>query len=135
MTPKSFKTRPVERGRHSTYLRKAHGFLRASEYALSLGDWDAAGLNAVHAAISAADALLVFHARLRPAGDSHNDVIGLLHLHIKDPQTGPRLLTLSKVLGYKHLAAYEDRCLTEAEARDAEKLSRRFLDWARSRLP
>lgn len=134
MTPKSFKTRPVSRIRFTTYLRKAQEFLRAAESALKVGDWNAVGLNAVHSSISAADALLVHNKSLRSTGESHHDVVALLRLHLKDPQLGSKILTLTKILDYKHLAAYEDRSLTEAEARDAEKLSRRFMDWALSLL-
>lgn len=134
MTPKKFKTRAVSRERHGTYLKKAQEFLRASESALKLGDWDAVGLNAVHAAISAADALLVYYGGGRSTGESHHDVGGLLQQHIKDDQLGSKIQTLSKVLSYKNLAAYEDREVSEAEGRDAEKLSRRFLEWAQSRL-
>ena len=134
MTPKKFKTRSVSRERHATYLKKAREFLRAAESSLKSSDWDAVGLNAVHAAISAADALLVYYGGVRSTGDSHHDVAGLLRQHIKDEQLGPKIQTLSKVLGYKNLAAYEDREVTEAEGRDAERLARRFLDWAQSRL-
>lgn len=132
MTPKQSKARSVARESHATYLKRAEQLLRAAESALHAEDWDAVCLNAAHCAISAADALLARFAGIRSTADSHHDVAGLLRLHIKDPQLGSKLLTLSKVLGFKHLAAYEDRSLTEAEARDAEKLSRRFLDWARS---
>lgn len=59
---------------------------------------------------------------------------GLLQQHIKDDQLGSKIQTLSKVLSYKNLSAYEDREVTEAEGRDAEKLARRFLEWAQSRL-
>ncbi len=134
MTPKKLKTRSVSRERHSTYLKKAMEFLRAAESSMKIGDWDAVGLNAVHSAISAADAVLVYYGGVRSAGDSHHDVAGLLRQHIKDDQLGSKIQTLSKVLGYKNLAAYEDREVTEAEGRDAEKLARRFLDWAQSRL-
>lgn len=134
MSPKKVKTRSVSRERHATYLKKAREFLRAAESALNKGDWDAVGLNAVHAAISAADSLLVYYGGVRSTGDSHHDVAGLLRRHIKDDQLGSKIQTLSKVLGYKNLAAYEDREVTEAEGKDAEKLARRFLDWAQSRL-
>ncbi|OGS01036.1 MAG: hypothetical protein A3G41_05035 [Elusimicrobia bacterium RIFCSPLOWO2_12_FULL_59_9] len=107
MTPKKFKTRSVSRERHGTYLKKAQEFLRASESALKLGE---------------------------STGDSHHDVAGLLLRHVKDDQLGSKIQTLSKALGYKNLAAYEDREVTEAEGRDAEKLARRFLEWAQSRL-
>ncbi len=134
MTPKKFKTRSVSRERYATYLKKAREFMRSSESALRAGDWDATGLNAVHAAISAADALLVYYGGVRSAGDSHHDVAGLLSQHVPDDQLGSKIQTLSKVLSYKNLAAYEDREVTETEGRDAEKLARRFLDWAQSRL-
>ena len=134
MTPKKFKTRSVSRERYATYLKKAQEFMRASESALRTRDWDAAGLNAVHAAISAADALLVYFGGVRSTGDSHHDVAGLLTQHVKDDQLGSKIQTLSKTLSYKNLAAYEDREVTELEGRDAEKLARRFLEWAQSRL-
>jgi HEPN domain-containing protein len=134
MTPKPFKTRSVSRERHGTYLKKAQEFLRAAESSAQVGDWDAVGLNAVHAAISAADALLVYYGGVRSTGDSHHDVAGLLRQHIKDDQLGSKIQTFSKVLCYKNLAAYEDREVTAAEGRDAEKLARRFLEWAQSRL-
>lgn len=134
MTPKKLKTRAVSRDHYKTYFKKAQEFLRASESALELGDWDAVGLNAVHAAISAADALLAYYGGVRSTGDSHHDVAGLLRQYIKDEHLGARIQALSKVLAYKNLSAYEDREVTEAEGRDAAKLARRFLDWAQSRL-
>lgn len=134
MTPKKLKTRSVSRERHGTYLKKAGEFLRAAQAASGLGDWDAVGLNAVHAAISAADALLVYYGGVRSTGDSHHDVAGLLRQHIEDKELGSKIQTLSKVLAYKNLAAYEDREVTEAEGRDAEKLARRFLEWVQARL-
>ena len=134
MTPKKFKTRSVARERHATYLKKAQEFLRAAESAVEVGDWDAVGLNAVHAAISAADALLVYYGGVRSTGESHHDVAGLLAHHVKDDQLSSKTQTLSKVLSYKNLAAYEDREVTEAEGREAVKMARRFLDWAQSRI-
>ena len=134
MTPKKPKTRSVARERHAIYLKKAQEFLRAAESAMPTGDWDAVGLNSVHAAISAADALLVYYGGVRSTGESHRDVVGLLAQHVKDGQLGSKTQTLSKILSYKNLAAYEDRELTEAEGSDAAKLARRFVDWAQSRL-
>lgn len=134
MTPKKLKTRSVARERHTTYLKKAQEFLRAAESAMLIQDWDAVGLNSVHTAISAADALLVYYGGVRSTGESHHDVAGLLAQHVKDDQVGSKTQTLSKVLAYKNLSAYEDREVTETEGREAAKLARRFLEWAQSRL-
>ena len=54
--------------------------------------------------------------------------------HVKDDQRGSKTQTLSKILSYKNLSAYEDREVTETEGREAAKLARRFLEWAQSRL-
>jgi len=134
VSPKKFKTRSVARERHAIYLKKALEFIRAADSAMQAEDWDAVGLNSVHAAISAADALLVYYGGVRSTGDSHHDVAGLLAQHVQGDELGSKIHTLSKVLGYKNLAAYEDREVTSAEGREIEKLARRFLDWARSRL-
>lgn len=134
MTPKKLKSRAVPRENYATYRKKAEEFLRAADSALAIGDWDAAGLNAVHSAISAADALLVYFGGIRSAGESHHDAAGLLQQHVKDDQLGSKIQQLSRVLTYKNLAAYEDREVTESEGRDAAKLARRFVEWAQSRL-
>ena len=134
MTPKKFKTRDVPRERYTTYLKRSRQFLNAVRAASSSGDWDAVGLNAVHCAISAADALLVYHGGVRSAGDSHQDAARLLELHVKGDETAPKAKSLVKIISYKHLAAYEDRELTETEAREVAKLAQRFLEWAQSRL-
>ena len=134
MTPKKSKTRDVPRERHATYRKKAREFLNAMETALNSGDWDAAGLNAVHCAISAADALTVYYGGVRSAGESHHDAVALLERHVKDEQIGPKAKTLAKIVSFKNLAAYEDREMTESEARDVVKITQRFFDWAQSRL-
>ena len=134
MSPRRIKTRDVPRERYSTYLKKARGFLRAAEASLAVGDWDAAALNAVHCGISSADALLVFKAGVRSGSDSHSDAAALLDRHFAGDEAGPKAGTLSKILSYKNLAAYEDREVSDAEAREAAKLARRFFDAAEAKL-
>ena len=134
MTPKKLKTRDVPRERYAVYMKKARGFLSAMNASLSAGNWDAAGLNAAHCAISATDALLAYSAGVRSGGESHRDALELLRLHVKDDQIGSKAQTLGKILSCKNLAAYEDRELTEEEARELAKITRRFFEWAESRL-
>lgn len=104
------------------------------EASLRVREWNAAGLNAVHSAISSADALLVYNAGIRSAGDSHHDTTFLLVQHVKDKNAAPKAKTLSKILDYKYLAAYEDREITEAEALELAKITRRFFEWMESLL-
>ncbi|OGS10579.1 MAG: hypothetical protein A2234_05985 [Elusimicrobia bacterium RIFOXYA2_FULL_58_8] len=134
MTPKQHKTRDVSRDHYTTYRKKAKEFLNSMEASLRVREWNAAGLNAVHCAISSADALLVYHAGIRSAGDSHHDISFLLVQHVKDADTAPKAKTLSKIIDYKYLAAYEDREIIESEALELAKITRRFFDWMESLL-
>ena len=60
MTPKRVPRRAIEKGKYKLYLSKAQDFYRAMERSLNDGNWTAAGLEAVHCAISATDALLAY---------------------------------------------------------------------------
>ena len=134
MTPKKHKTRDISRDHYVTYRKKAREFLNSMEASLRVKEWNATGLNAVHCAISSADALLVYNAGLRSAGDSHHDISFLLEQHVKDKEIRPKAKTLAKIINYKHLAAYEDRELTEAEALELAKITRRFFEWMEALL-
>ena len=134
MTPKKHKTRDVSRDHYTTYRKKAKEFLNSMEASLRVREWNAAGLNAVHCAISSADALLVYNAGIRSAGDSHHDISFLLEQHVKDKDAGTKAKTLAKIIDYKYLAAYEDREITEAEAQELAKITRRFFEWMQSLL-
>lgn len=135
MTPKERKTAGVSRGRYTVYAKRARGCMAAMENALNLRHWDTAGLNAVHCAISATDALTVFFAGVRSAGEAHQDAVILLEQHVKDEQAGSKAKTLAKILAHKNAVAYLEGELTEAGAQELAKITRRFLEWAFSILP
>jgi|SRR3989339_968098 len=134
MTPKKHKTRDVSSDHYTTYRKKAREFLNSMEASIRIGEWNAASLNAVHCAISSADALLVYNAGLHSAGDSHHNISFLLEQHVKDKEAGPKAKTLAKIIDCKNLAAYEDRELTESEALELAKITRRFFEWMEALL-
>jgi len=57
MTPKELKIKTVEKSDYRVYLKKAADFHDIMLKALDSANWTAAGLNAVHCAISCCDAL------------------------------------------------------------------------------
>lgn len=134
MTAKRYRTKDVKREDYNVYEKKAGEFLAAMRSSLEAQHWDAAVLNAVHCAISSADALLVYSAGVRSSGESHHDVVGLLELHVKDDQASQKAKTLAKIIDNKNLAAYEARELREPEAQELAKITQRFYDWAKSLL-
>ena len=96
-------------------------------------EYNAVVLNAIHCAISSADALTVFYKGLRHAGERHEDVISLLNtLDIKDIQNKNRQLL--NLLQLKNKAEYEEKLMTESNASDSIKNASRFFNWVKELL-
>jgi len=130
------RTRDVQKGLHANYLRKAEGFARSAEAALSRGDFDAAVSAAVHAAINLVDALTVFYLGQRHAGESHEGALALFRRLPLDKDVLERGADhLSALLGVKTEAEYAERLATEREARAAQKHLDRLRTLARDALP
>lgn len=134
MSAKKLKTASVEKARYRIYFKKAEEFYATMLSAQGAGNWNAAGLNAVHCAISSVDSLLVFYTGKRSADESHKSVIDLLKL-INLSEVHSKSETLRKILERKHLVAYEDRDFNQNDAIELMKLTERFFDWVRSILP
>lgn len=91
--------------------------------------WNAAGLAAVHSGIAAVDAAVIASAGVRSISADHRSVITLLELHVAEfSATQHRQLT--GLLQMKNAVAYEQRLLTETEARQLVDHARRLAKWA-----
>lgn len=124
-------TRRVERAGAQTYLKKATEFFESMQQALHTGRWSAAGLNAVHCAISACDAVLVYYTEQRSASADHDAAAYLLSSLTKIPDAKQKAETLRRILQEKHVIEYEDRASTAQEAAELAKLTDRFYRWAK----
>jgi len=125
------RTRRVGRNRSAVYLKKATEFFESMVQAIQAKRWDAAGLNAVHCAISACDAVLVYYTQQRSASPDHETATYLLGSLPKIPEAGQKAQTLRRILQEKHLIEYEDRHFTAHEAAELYKLTERFFRWAK----
>ena len=134
MVAKKIKTKAMERGEYSTYLKKATEFYDIMLQAKEMGRWNAVGLNAVHCAISSSDAMLVFYAGLRSISDDHLLVIDLLSNSVGLPEVKSKCETLRKILAKKSIIEYENRDFTQKEALEILKLTERFYTWVVSRI-
>ncbi|MBI2412242.1 MAG: HEPN domain-containing protein [Deltaproteobacteria bacterium] len=131
---KKRKTRAVEKSQYRAFLSKANDFAFMMEMALKEGKWNSAGLQAVHAVISASDAVIVYYGGVRSSELDHREVVGLLQDIIgEDASTAGRHVI--RVIGKKNLVEYEERVITQTEARDMADHARRFLEWAAGMLP
>ena len=130
------KVRTTAKAKYANYVRKSDQFARAAADAQARGDWDAAVSNAVHAAIAMADALAVFYAGHRSAAQSHQETLEVLFgLALDRTDLERNSAHLSRLLGVKTAAEYEERLLEGNDAARALKHMDRFRQWAKAKLP
>lgn len=117
------------------YLVKAGQFTETARDALGKKNWNAVGLNAVHAAISANDALTVFYKNARSASDKHSDAVDLfLEVLPKEEKKRELAAHLSWLINRKNLIEYEARLFYEKEAVESLKHTERFVNWILDKL-
>lgn len=134
MTSKT-NTRAVPRDSYRNYLVKSEQFMESMLEALMTKKWNSVGLNAVHAAISANDALCTYYLGKRSANEKHHDAIILLLSVFPDEETKRNSHHLLWLIGRKNLIEYEARLFLQTEAYEAAKHAERFIDWIRIKLP
>lgn len=131
---KTLVTRSVPRERFRTFLAKAREFLAVAQAAERDEQWNAAALNAIHAGISAADAVAVALLGKRSAGQRHEDAAALLK-ETRLSGVEDRTKQFLALLQLKNLAEYDADEPTEEQARRLVLHAARFYDWAKTVLP
>lgn len=129
------QTRRVDKSKASTFWSRAQQCAVAMDDALEKGHWEAAGINAVHCAISANDEVLVALRGIRPASQDHKDAVRVLLSQFKEEDAQSAAKRLGTILSKKSRVEYEQKRMTEREAREIALDAQRFFEWVRSRLP
>lgn len=127
------ETAVVPRGEAPDYLRKAAEFQRGAARLLEAGDQNAAGVLAIHAAITAADAITIHFLGLRSAGRRHLDVIGLI-ADTSHPRKATIQRQLNELLGEKKGLEYEGRLVSVGDSQAMVALSARIVDAAQEAI-
>jgi len=125
------KTVKTPRPEARLYLAKAQQFKTEALAAKEGSRNDAAMLNAVHAAISAADAVCVALAGSRSVDPNHQSAADLLQ-QIGGSSQGitDSVRQLRMLLAKKNVVEYESRQATAKEAAEAVKRAERLVNWA-----
>jgi hypothetical protein len=127
--PKYDNVRSTPRSDARAALSKCQEFTNTAQTALADQKWNAAGLNAIHAGIAAADAALIASAGLRSASQDHSSVVSLLERQVPEFDASQRR-QLAGLLKMKNQVAYEQRLLTYVEARQLVDQAMRLTRWA-----
>jgi HEPN domain-containing protein len=113
------------------YLTKAQQFCAEATTAIMSPRNDAAMLNAVHAAISAADAVCVALGGRRSSDPNHQRAADLLQeIGGKSTDVSGQVRRLRELVSKKNAVEYESRLATAREATGAVQTAERFVAWA-----
>lgn len=115
------KTAKVEKQLYINFLKKALEYRDTMRGSISSNNWNAASLNAIHAGISANDAVLVFFHGLRSISPKHEDAVNLLRELIKDDKVKENATHLSKLIFAKNMVENESRLFSQSEAYSISK--------------
>lgn len=126
---KQRRVEKVSASASKVFLLKAEEFLATAEGEASRERWNAAGLSAVHAGISSADAVLAAQCGLRSREPDHSAVLALLRERVGD-FVAPQERQLQGLLRAKNMVEYEDRLITREEAVQMVESARRLVRWA-----
>lgn len=129
------KTAQVRRGEAGLYLEKAVQFIDQARSGIDAGRNDAALLDAIHAAISGADAATVALAGVRSTDPDHQRAADLLEeVAASAPEGRERARQLRALLARKNTVEYESRKATAKEAREGVERASRIVDWSKQVL-
>lgn len=133
------KTRPVDGSKSCFYLQKAEECKNSMKRAFESHEWNACVINAIHCAISAADAMCVAKLGLRNAGENHNDALVLLSqvlpkIGLEDKDIKKKIEHLSGLLSIKTDAEYGERLFYERDAEMAVKHAERLLAFVKEKI-
>jgi hypothetical protein len=111
-------------------LLKAREFVEIADTAVSTSRWNGAGLASIHAGICAADAALIAAAGVRSASKDHGAVLELLRERVIE-FSSIQQRQLAGLLQKKNSVAYDQRLVTDVEARQLFDQAQRLVAWAR----
>lgn len=131
--PRPARRKAVTESQTRQYLAKAEEFLLVAEESLAADRRIAATGNAVHAAISAADAVCGIRIRERHAGQDHAQALDLLR-HA-GPDGAESAKHLSRVLPLKTKAEYDPTDIAKGTASRAVESARKAVTVARRVMP
>ena len=129
------KTRDVDKWRSRDYIKRADQCLKSMSRDFEEGSWDSCVILAIHAAISAADALCISALGRRSASDNHKEAIALfLSINPMDTEIRKAANRLGDLLKIKTDAEYGERPQSGKDAELAKLNAERLVSFVRKRL-
>ncbi len=131
---RKIRTARVEKAASPNYWKKAEEFRETMNKALAEDQSNAAALNAIHCAISAADALCVHLSGMRSASKDHADAVRLVAELFPEGEGRRQADRLGGILAKKNELEYQDRLFSHEEAANLAKNAERLFQWVRGQI-
>jgi len=126
---RNIKTRDVEKGLYVNYLQKGEENLQTAQRALEDSTYNSVAVNAVHSAISSADAYCIYGLKKRCASENHKDTAILIGEVPARQGLSEKIKKLfESIIRIKHMAEYEERLVRQKEAEKAVKEARELFE-------
>jgi hypothetical protein len=128
------RTERLPREKFEVYRERAEGLRKTMESSLTNHEYHGAMLSAIHAAISAGDALSVFYLGERSRGQDHGELVSLIsRISLEGATVQSR--RLASILAVKTEAEYGSSSPSRKEVESLALQVRRFASWALDQLP
>lgn len=80
--------------------------------------------------------MCIYFLGKRNASENHNEAVALFKtIKADDEEANTNANRLSRILGIKNMAEYEDRLVFRTEAEKVSKDCERFLEYVKTKLP
>jgi uncharacterized protein (UPF0332 family) len=129
------KIRSVDRSQAADYVKRSEECLTSMQRDFNEKKWDSCVILAIHAAISAADALCVNALGKRSASENHRDSIILFQsINPNDIELRKASMRLGDLLKIKTDAEYGERSQSQKDAELAKLNAERLVSFVRKRI-
>ena len=125
----------VSKNGYLNYWKKARELEAMMQESILKNNWNAAALNALHAAMLANDSLLIHFHGVKSTSRKHNDAVRLLTSLMKSDEANKNARHLRKLINEKSTVEYTGKLLSPARSKELCKHAQRFIAWANSLLP
>ncbi len=129
------RSKKIRKDGYLSYWKKARELESVMQTALLKSNWNAAALNALHAAILANDALLIYFHGIKSISQKHDDAVKLLTSLIKSREAQKYSRHLRKLITEKSIISYTGKLLSPGKSKELCKHAQRFITWVSSMLP
>ena len=125
----------VSKNGYVNYWKKARECEAMMKESILKNNWNAAALNALHAAMLANDSLLIHFHGVKSTSRKHDDAVRLLTSLMKSDEANRNARHLRKLINEKTTVEYTGKLLSPARSKELCKHANRFIAWAGSLLP